>query len=111
MFTRRRIRAFRQDDARADDGTPRQSGSDSFSAQAVRAEPGTTTPHAHMKLKTEHLQRWKQIAKLLWKYGRSDLVARVGTDPELVDSALRLWFALSRGRGMGRDIAFKVLTR
>jgi ubiquinone biosynthesis protein len=38
-----------------------------------------------MKLKTEHLQRWKQIAKLLWKYGRSDLVARVGTDPELVD--------------------------
>lgn len=38
-----------------------------------------------MKLKTEHLQRWKQIARLLWKYGRSDLVSRMGTDPALVE--------------------------
>lgn len=38
-----------------------------------------------MKLKTEHLQRWKQIARLLWKYGRSDLVARMGTDPALLE--------------------------
>jgi predicted unusual protein kinase regulating ubiquinone biosynthesis (AarF/ABC1/UbiB family) len=40
-----------------------------------------------MKLKTEHLQRWKQIARLLWKYGRSDLVSRMGTDPALIDAA------------------------
>jgi len=38
-----------------------------------------------MKLKTEHFQRWKQIARLLWKYGRSDLVSRLGTDPALVE--------------------------
>ena len=38
-----------------------------------------------MKLKTEHLQRWKQIARLLWKYGRSDLVSRLGTDPALLE--------------------------
>lgn len=38
-----------------------------------------------MNLKTENLQRWKQVARLLWKYGRSDLVSRVGTDPELVE--------------------------
>jgi len=35
----------------------------------------------------------------------------VGTDPDLVDSVLRLWFALVRGQGMGRGVAFKVLTR
>lgn len=38
-----------------------------------------------MNLKTENLQRWKQVGRLLWKYGRSDLVSRVGTDPELVE--------------------------
>jgi Predicted unusual protein kinase len=38
-----------------------------------------------MKLTTEHLQRWKQIARLLWKYGRSDLVSRLGTDPALLE--------------------------
>ena len=36
-----------------------------------------------MKLTTEHLQRYKQIARLLWKYGRSDLVAQMGIDEEL----------------------------
>jgi predicted dinucleotide-binding enzyme len=34
-----------------------------------------------------------------------------GTDPDLVDGVLRLWFALVRGQGMGRGVAFKVLTR
>jgi predicted unusual protein kinase regulating ubiquinone biosynthesis (AarF/ABC1/UbiB family) len=33
-----------------------------------------------MKLKAEHLQRYKQIARLLWKYGRSDLVKQMGID-------------------------------
>lgn len=35
----------------------------------------------------------------------------VGADPELVDSVLRLWFALVRGQNMGRGLAFKVLQR
>ncbi len=33
-----------------------------------------------MKLGAEHLQRYKQIAKLLWKYGRSDLVTQMGIE-------------------------------
>jgi len=36
-----------------------------------------------MKLNAEHLQRYKQIAKLLWKYGRSDLVTQMGIDEAL----------------------------
>ena len=36
-----------------------------------------------MKLTSEHLQRYKQIARLLWKYGRSDLVAQMGIDQAL----------------------------
>jgi 8-hydroxy-5-deazaflavin:NADPH oxidoreductase len=35
----------------------------------------------------------------------------VGTDADLVDSVLRLWFALVRGQNMGRGLAFKVLQR
>jgi len=35
----------------------------------------------------------------------------VGTDFDLVDDVLRLWMALVRGQGMGRALAFKVLTR
>ena len=33
-----------------------------------------------MKLTGNHLQRYKQLAKLLWKYGRSDLVSQMGDD-------------------------------
>ena len=36
-----------------------------------------------MKLTSDHLQRYKQIARLLWKYGRSDLVAQMGIDQAL----------------------------
>ncbi len=39
-----------------------------------------------MKLTGNHLQRYKQIAKLLWKYGRSDLVTQMGID-EAMDAA------------------------
>jgi predicted dinucleotide-binding enzyme len=35
----------------------------------------------------------------------------VGTDADLVDNVLLLWFALSRGQGRGRHMAFKVLSR
>jgi len=43
----------------------------------------TITNRIGMKLTTQHLQRYKQIARLLWKYGRSDLVAQMGIDDEL----------------------------
>lgn len=33
-----------------------------------------------MKLPTVHLKRYKEIAALLWKYGRSDLVRQMGVD-------------------------------
>ncbi len=36
-----------------------------------------------MKFSTEHLSRYKQIARLLWKYGRSDLVTQMGLDEAL----------------------------
>ena len=36
-----------------------------------------------MKLSGNHLQRYKQIARLLWKYGRSDLVSQMGIDEAL----------------------------
>ena len=38
-----------------------------------------------MKLDGKHLQRYKQIARLLWKYGRSDLVKQMEVDKQLVD--------------------------
>jgi ubiquinone biosynthesis protein len=33
-----------------------------------------------MKFTTKHLSRYEQIARLLWKYGRSDLVKQLGID-------------------------------
>ena len=41
-----------------------------------------------MKITGNHLQRYKQIAKLMWKYGRSDLVNQMGID-ETLDEADR----------------------
>jgi ubiquinone biosynthesis protein len=38
-----------------------------------------------MKLTGNHLQRYKQIARLLWKYGRSDLVKQMEIDEQLED--------------------------
>ena len=35
-----------------------------------------------MKLNTTHLKRYKEIAGLFWKYGRSDLVKKMGVDVE-----------------------------
>lgn len=53
--------------------------------------------------------RWADMEKLIVDVGLHPIY--VGTDPDLVDSVLRLWFALSVGRKMGRHLAFKVLTR
>ena len=33
-----------------------------------------------MKISTHHLKRYKELAVLLWKYGRSDLVSQMGID-------------------------------
>ncbi len=38
-----------------------------------------------MNLKTEKMHRWKQIAKLLWKYGRSDIVTQASADPAMAE--------------------------
>ena len=37
---------------------------------------------ALMKLSTRHLKRYREIAALLWKYGRSDLVKQIQVDEE-----------------------------
>jgi ubiquinone biosynthesis protein len=39
-----------------------------------------------MKLNANHLQRYKQIARLLWKYGRSDLVKQMEIESQVADS-------------------------
>ncbi len=35
-----------------------------------------------MKIDARHIQRYKQIARLLWKYGRSDLVKQMGIEAD-----------------------------
>ena len=35
-----------------------------------------------MKLSTTHLKRYREIAGLFWKYGRSDLVDQMGLDED-----------------------------
>lgn len=39
-----------------------------------------------MKITPKHLQRYRQVAALLWKYGRSDLVKHLGADGGLEDA-------------------------
>jgi len=39
-----------------------------------------------MKLDAKHLQRYKQIARLLWKYGRSDLVKQIDMEKDVDDA-------------------------
>src|SRR5688572_17055731 len=43
-----------------------------------------------MKISSNHLQRYKQIAMLLWKYGRSDLVKQMEIDDALDADARKL---------------------
>ena len=40
-----------------------------------------------MKLNSTHLKRYKEIAGLFWKYGRSDLVKKMGVEPEGEEAA------------------------
>ncbi len=39
-----------------------------------------------MKLSTIHLKRYKEIAQLLWKYGRSDLAQQMAADGDAIDA-------------------------
>src|SRR5690348_7186296 len=39
-----------------------------------------------MKMDARHFQRYKQIARLLWKYGRSDLVKQMDMEKDLADA-------------------------
>jgi predicted unusual protein kinase regulating ubiquinone biosynthesis (AarF/ABC1/UbiB family) len=41
-----------------------------------------------MKLSASHLKRYRELLALLWRYGRSDLVRKLGTDPELQEPEL-----------------------
>jgi ubiquinone biosynthesis protein len=40
-----------------------------------------------MNVSPKHLKRYKDIALLLWKYGRSDLVRQMGIDDALASEA------------------------
>ncbi|HUR57177.1 MAG TPA: AarF/UbiB family protein [Opitutaceae bacterium] len=40
-----------------------------------------------MKLSAKHLKRYREIASLLWKYGRSDLVQQMNADEDLIPEA------------------------
>jgi ubiquinone biosynthesis protein len=44
---------------------------------------------ARMKFALNHLKRYKEIAQLLWKYGRSDLVKQLGIDEAVNPQALK----------------------
>src|SRR5947209_20267289 len=41
------------------------------------------TPAISMKASPSHFKRYREIAALLWKYGRSDLAQQIGTDDGL----------------------------
>src|SRR5262245_49993728 len=40
-----------------------------------------------LSLKSEHLKRYRDIARLLWKYGRSNLIAPEGLEEALGESS------------------------
>jgi len=42
-----------------------------------------------MKISADHLKRYQQIARLLWKYGRSDLVRQMNAAAAIPDPAKR----------------------
>src|SRR5438477_11340814 len=62
-------------------------------AAGCRSVPTRATNRRHGALRmdmkllnlptSEHVQRYKQIARFLWKYGRSDLVQQLGIDDTL----------------------------
>lgn len=49
-----------------------------------------------MKINTRHLTRYKQIALLLWKYGRSDLVKQMGVEEAVMEEQKEEFAAAGR---------------
>ena len=54
----------------------------------VAAGRGNVADSMGISLKPEHLKRYSQIARLMMKYGRSDLVKHAGLDEALTDEAV-----------------------
>lgn len=50
-----------------------------------------------MKINARHLQRYKQIATLAWKYGRSDLVTQMGVDDAVLEEQRERFSEAGRG--------------
>src|SRR4051812_32904714 len=50
----------------------------------LRPPPHPRSTGCLMKLSATHLKRYREIARLFWKYGRSDLVKQIGVDDEEV---------------------------
>jgi predicted unusual protein kinase regulating ubiquinone biosynthesis (AarF/ABC1/UbiB family) len=48
-------------------------------------ETATLAHKTDMKMDVKHLRRYKEIATILWKYGRSDLVKQMAIDDELAE--------------------------
>jgi predicted unusual protein kinase regulating ubiquinone biosynthesis (AarF/ABC1/UbiB family) len=61
-------------------------GSSSERIEAGQVRTTNFEQKSTMKLTGNHLQRYKQIAKLMWKYGRSDLVDQMGVEDALDDA-------------------------
>lgn len=59
-------------------------------SRRVERNHQTETP---MKISANHLRRYKAIAMLLWKYGRSDLVQQMGI-PKISQGWFRFLFML-----------------
>ena len=54
-----------------------------------------------ISLKPEHLKRYKDVAWLLVKYGRSDLVKHAGLEQVLTDRSTVATEGYARGQSLG----------
>jgi predicted unusual protein kinase regulating ubiquinone biosynthesis (AarF/ABC1/UbiB family) len=68
-----------------------------------RADRGGSVP-MHVSLKPKRLRRYKDVARLLWRHGRSDLVRSAGLEDALSDEALPSDGAVAEAEELVRDI-------
>src|SRR6188474_1412109 len=59
---------------------PRMGGTSWRSLSRPSCSSSRSKSTKRMKLSANHLKRYKEIARLFWKYGRSDLVTQMATD-------------------------------
>jgi predicted unusual protein kinase regulating ubiquinone biosynthesis (AarF/ABC1/UbiB family) len=57
-----------------------------------------------LSFRPEHLKRYKDIALLLFKYGRRDLVSRAGLSELLPEEPRETLGAMPEARGLARDV-------